>query len=516
MDNNYSVNKETPQTAKKYKISPAIEGIALGVFALLLTFITAYFIYTNSMDVLQKEIKDGLLRTVSGIAACLDGDKIATFTDPKDAERADYQEMITLLQKARIGTKHISYLYVNKVIPEKQIVEGKEKIVDKVYFILDPISIDEEGKPLYTDAASLEPSIPMSPYDEADKYLIRAFKEGKSVVADDAYNDRWGTFYSAYAPIFDSNKKVIGTLGADLRVNELDDRCKPMVDATKRAFIVSVSLALLLGTFVWFTRRFTFLLNESRQTIFQNFLVAKRFADQTSTSLGSQFQRTSSILRYTAEKLDSLSKIEDQKSIKENLNLEKQKIEKFADRLLTLGELKYSKREKELENFSIAEVNNNILDEFKNDVHLKGKVEKVIYDIDKEIPQILYGPVISYEELIGHIYELCLNQFNSSVYSKTILIEERSKDVILRQTFAVSTEGLDNNKQKLAELIAKNISSEDWGEQIELSDSINIPIIQELLYILGSKINSEIKDGFFKINFEFVLLKSQDDDVVEA
>ena len=503
MNNTYSVNKNTPQKAKKYRISPAFEGIILGIFALLLTFITAYFIYINSMGVLQKEIKDGLLRTVSGIAACLDGDKISSFKSAKDAERQDYKDMIALLQKARIGTKHISYLYVNTIIN------------DKVYFILDPISLDEDGKPLYNDAASLEPSIPMSPYDEADKFLVTAFKEGKAVVANEPYKDRWGTFYSAYAPIFDSNKKVIGTLGADLRIDELDDRCKPMVDATKRAFIVSVSLAMLLGTFVWFTRRFTFMLNESRQAIFQNFLVAKRFADQTSTSIGSQFQHTSSILRYTAQKLDNLINIDDQNSIKESLIQEKQKIERFADRLLTLGELKYSKREKELENFSIADVNNNILEEFKNYEHLSDKVKRISYDVDKELPEILYGPVISYEELIGHIYELCLTQFNSPVYSKTIMIEERNKDVIVRQTFAVSTEGLKEKELKLAENICKNISSEDWGEQLELSESINIPIIHELLYILGSTINAEIKDDFFKINFEFILLKSQEEDESE-
>ena len=444
------------------------------------------------------------MRTVSGIAACLDGDKIATFNSPKDFEREDYQEMSRLLQKVRIGTKHLSYLYVNTV------KDGK------VYYIFDPVSIDEDGKPLYTDAVSLEPSIPMTLYDDADQLLVKVFNEKKAMVADYVYTDKWGTFYSAYAPIYDSKKNLVGTLGGDLRINELDDRCKPMVDATKRAFIVSISLAMLLGTFVWFTRRFTFMLNESRQTIFQNFLVAKKFADQTSTSIGSQFQRTSSILRYTAEKLDSLSKIEDQKTIKEEINLEKQKIEKFADRLLTLGELKYSKREKELENFSIAEVNSNILTELKNDIHLKEKVEKVIYDIDKEIPKILYGPVISYEELIGHIYELCLNLFDSTVYSKTIMIEERNKDVILRQTFAVSTQGLDENKMHLADAISRNISSEDWGEQIELSESINIPIIQELLYILGSCIKSEIKDNLFKIDFEFVLLKSQDEDMIES
>ena len=141
MYDTYSVNQEPPKEAKKYNISPVMEGAILGVFALLLTFITAYFIYTNSMAVLENEIKDGLLRTVSGIAATLDGDKIATFTKPEDVARDDYQEMVALLQKARIGTKHISYLYVNRI------VDGQ------VYFIIDPISIDENGNPLYTDSA---------------------------------------------------------------------------------------------------------------------------------------------------------------------------------------------------------------------------------------------------------------------------------------------------------------------------------------------------------------------------
>ena len=507
MDNSYSVNKEAPKEARKYNISPALEGAALGLFALLLTFITAYFIYSNSMEVLKHEIKDGLLRTVSAIVPSLDTEKIEKFKSytADDQFKDDYQQMISLLQKIRIGTKHISFLYINTI------VDGK------VYYILDPVPVDEEGKPIYDDEKSNEPSIPMSLYNDPDDILIKCFEENKAFVTDEPYTDEWGTFFSAYAPIVNHDGKVIGTLGADLRINELMDRCHPMVDATKRAFIVSVSLAMLLGTFVWFTRRFTFMLNESRQTIYQNFLVAKRFADQTSTSIGSQFQKTSSILRYISQKLETISKLENKESIIETLKQEQQNLNRFADRLLTLGELKYSKRKKELENFSIAEVNDNILKEFKEDNRLADKVKKVTYDIDKDIPQILYGPVISYEELLGHIYELCLSQFNSNVYSKTILIEERNKDVILRQTFAVSTEGLSDEKKKLAEAITRNISSENWGEQVELSESINIPIIQELLYILGSAIKSEIKDDFFKINFEFVLLKSQEeDDEIEA
>ncbi len=500
MSETYSVNKEAPKKAKRYNISPALEGAGLGLFALLLTFITAYFIYSNSMTVLEQEIRDGLLRTVSGIAACLDGDKIATFNSPNDVARQDYQDMVKLLQKARIGTKHCSYLYVNTVVN------------DKAFFILDPISIDENGKPLYNDAASLEPSIPMSPYEDADELVFKAFKDGKPYVADDTYTDRWGTFYSAYAPIFDSKGKVVATLGADLRINELMDRCIPMVDATKRAFIVSVSLAMLLGTFVWFTRRFTFMLNESRQSIYQNFLVAKKFADQTSNSIGNQFQRTSGILKYTAQKLEIFSKFESKEMILSNLKMEQQKLQRFSDKLLTLGELKYSRREKELTNFSLADVHKHVIKKLKSRLYPSNSTDRIEFDLDKELPEILYGPIISYEELVGHLYELCLNQFESKVYSKILMLEERSQDVIIRQSFAVSTEGIDEGRMKLSEAICRNISSDNWGEQLELADSINIPIIQELLYILGSDIKAEIKDDFFKICFDFILLKSQETD----
>lgn len=497
MYDTYSVNQEPPKEAKKYTISPAFEGAILGVFALLLTFITAYFIYHNSMNVLRLEIKDGLLRTVSGIAACIDGDTLETFTKQSDVSRPEYQEMVTLLQKARIGTKHISYLYINRM------VDGK------VYYIVDPISIDENGKPIYTDAASLEPSIPMTPYDDADDSLITALTENKCVVADETYTDRWGTFYSAYCPIYNSKKELVGTLGADLRINEMMERCYPMEDATKRAFFVSVSLALLLGTFVWFTRRFTFMLNESRQNIYKNFLIAKKFADQTSSSIGKQFQRTASILKFTAQRLGSFSKFEDKKLMVAGLIEEQNKLNNFAEKLLTLGQLKFSKRESDLENFSISKSHEQVVSLLAS----RGfKSNRMIYDVDKEIPQVVYGAVVSYEELIGHLYEFCLNLFDSSVYSKTLMIEERCRDVILRQTFAISSEGCDEGQKKLVEAFCRNVSEVNWGEQLELSESINIPIVQELLLVLGSEIKAELKDGFFKVSFDFIMLKPDEDE----
>lgn len=497
MYQDYSVNKEPPKEAKKYTISPASEGIILGIFALLLTFITAYFIYSNSMSVLQLEIKDSLLRMVSSLANCMDGDVLETFTKPSDVSKPEYQQFVKLLQKARIGTKHCCYLYIHRM------VDGK------VYFIVDPISIDENGEPVFTDSASMEPSIPMTLYEDPDKELLKTLREGVATVNDVVHEDRWGKFYSAYAPIYNSKKEMVGSLGADLLITEMMNRCQPMEDATKRAFIVSVSLAILLGTFVWFTRRFTFMLNESRQSIYKNFLVAKQFADQSSYSLGKQFQKTSSILKYTAQKLGVLSKLDDINIIKNSLRLEQQTIEKFSDKLLTLGDLKFSKREKELDTFSISEIQNDLV----NSLNAKyDKNKQIIFDIDKSIPDRLYGAARSFEEINGHIYEFCLNLFEESIYSKTILMDEESRDVILRQSFAVSTENLDEGRKKLVEACCRNLPSVNWGEQLELSESINIPIIQELIYVLGSELKADIKDGFFRLSFDFVLMKPEEID----
>ena len=134
---------------------------------------------------------------------------------------------------------------------------------------------------------------------------------------------------------------------------------------------------------------------------------------------------------------------------------------------------------------------------------------RVSYDIDRNIPETLYGPVIAYDELLGNLYYLCLSQFESNVYSKTILEEERENEVEIQQYFTISIKDYDNKRKRLAEAIRKNISSDNLEEQIKLFDSINIPIIQELLHILGTTINTELKDNIFKISFDFVLLKTQ-------
>ena len=44
----------------------------------------------------------------------------------------------------------------------------------------------------------------------------------------------------------------------------------------------------------------------------------------------------------------------------------------------------------------------------------------------------------------------------------------------------------------------------------EIADYINIPIMQELLYILNTEMKAEIKDQTFRVSFDFKLLKTNE------
>lgn len=94
---------------RTYRIYPVTEGLFFAVLAMILSSVTAFFIYHHALNAIEYEIKDGLLRTTAGIAACLDGDLIATFNSPDQKNDAKYLETLALMQKARLATKHCTY-----------------------------------------------------------------------------------------------------------------------------------------------------------------------------------------------------------------------------------------------------------------------------------------------------------------------------------------------------------------------------------------------------------------------
>ncbi|MBQ6255535.1 MAG: hypothetical protein IJJ60_03000, partial [Clostridia bacterium] len=137
-------------------------------------------------DAMKTLIDGRMLDIVNTAAAMLDGD-ILEKLEAADQDTPEYQAMMGTLSCFQKNI-NLAYIYCIRDMGNRQFV-----------FILDP---DEE------DPAEFGSSIQ---YTDA---LYTASK-GSPAVDDQPSVDRWGCVYSAYSPVFDSQGKVAGILGAD-------------------------------------------------------------------------------------------------------------------------------------------------------------------------------------------------------------------------------------------------------------------------------------------------------------
>ncbi len=219
--------------------SPAAQGVLFAVLWLAVTNITIHFIYLRAVEAVKEEIRDGLLRNVSAAATIIDGDQHRKFKSKASKTDPAYSYLTQRLEALRKASKDVRYLYTN--------------VIDsgKVYFVVNGSPQNDNNKDGRPDEA---PQL-MDPYPDAGKALLQALTKHKATVDEEPYTDVWGTFYSAYAPFYDSKGSFVGTLGMDLELVTLQARLVPIGVAAQRAAFTSGILAVLFGTTVWYFRR---------------------------------------------------------------------------------------------------------------------------------------------------------------------------------------------------------------------------------------------------------------------
>jgi hypothetical protein len=220
--------------------SPASQGALFAIVFIAVTNITIFFIYVRSVEAVKAEIREGLVRNVSAAATTLDGDQHKLFKSKASIADPAYIDLTRRLEKLRKASTDIRYLYTN--------------VIDKsgnVFFVVNGSPQNDNNKDGRPDDA---PQL-MDPYPDAGQALLKALIERKPTVDSEPYTDAWGTFYSAYAPFYDSKGNFVGTLGMDLELVALNARLAPIGVAAQRAAFTSSILAVLFGTSVWYFRR---------------------------------------------------------------------------------------------------------------------------------------------------------------------------------------------------------------------------------------------------------------------
>ncbi len=214
---------------------------ALAVFAI--AAVTGFAVYSSASAALKKEVQASLLNVAKSAAGLLDTGLHAQLTHPDQEDGEIYEAARAPFFKLLQANPNIAFIYT--------VVKNNEGI----HFILDS-AIAQPGKDDETSGL-------MESYTDASEVMLQAFDQQAALVEDEPYSDEWGTFLSAYAPVFDAAGGFVGLVGADIRLNNFLALLAEIRTALLLGGGVALVAALLVGAGVWYVRNMA-LLAEAR------------------------------------------------------------------------------------------------------------------------------------------------------------------------------------------------------------------------------------------------------------
>jgi GAF domain-containing protein/HAMP domain-containing protein len=196
--------------------------LGFSLIAAFASFITTAGIYTN----LQRQVNDGFKNRLLGItrvaALQQNGDEFAQVTSAEDP----------LYESIRIRNTKI----LNSD-PDLVFVYTMRKDENGIYFVVDA------GDPANPDFSAYGDR-----YEEPSETLFKNFDVLKeAVVESDFYTDEFGTFLSAYAPIYASDGKQVGVIGVDISADTVTQTQRALLLQAITIFIIAVVLGIFFG-----------------------------------------------------------------------------------------------------------------------------------------------------------------------------------------------------------------------------------------------------------------------------
>lgn len=187
--------------------------LAFGVLLVAANILLGVVILRQSESAMKSLINNNMLDIVSAAAGFMDGDVLGALTE----DDVGGDQFNDALQKLAVFQSNVDIQFIYAV---RQIDE------DTFVFTVDPD--------------------PVEPAEFGEEIVVTEGikKAGKGVAAvDDApMADRWGNFYSAYCPVFDSQGKVAGIVGIDFAADWYNELIKSHTLAITVETILSVSI----------------------------------------------------------------------------------------------------------------------------------------------------------------------------------------------------------------------------------------------------------------------------------
>jgi methyl-accepting chemotaxis protein len=213
---------------KKYISLKTKITASIVVFVVLTLGVIFTISYINTASTIKTDLYLRLLNEVNIAVLQIDADKHSLLQEPADEETDAYKDIKLVLQKIRNNSTDIYYIYTMRENQNKDltfIVDAEE----------DPAEISHLGD-VYADA---------SPFLKENFSNIKG-----ALVEKDFSTDQWGTWVSAYAPIYDKYGRREGLLGIDIKSSDIVNNQRKVLSLFILIFILSGLLATILGIFL--------------------------------------------------------------------------------------------------------------------------------------------------------------------------------------------------------------------------------------------------------------------------
>lgn len=206
--------------------------VATVLFGILSLF--AWRVYQTQRASVAAGIRTQLESASTSAALMVDGDKVGALTPADRVGSPAYQAALEGLTRFHESKPQLRYVYTMRMWNGRPV------------FVLDTAPMKDTDRDGIVDK-----SLPFEPYLSPNREMLEALQTQTPRLAERPYADKWGTFVSAYAPIFDSQARFVGIVGVDLAYT---DYLKTL-GRTEREYQASLGLAALgssvFGLFVW-------------------------------------------------------------------------------------------------------------------------------------------------------------------------------------------------------------------------------------------------------------------------
>ena len=225
MDNNQSSINPSQQLQTKGSRYPTIQTRLTIIFTILGTLVAAAVIfiqYNSFRTALRAELRQRLVSITRIAALQQDGDLLKKITSGED----EYYQLVNSVN-----------LKIKDSDPDLVFVYTMRKNDQGIYFVVDANRPGDEDISAYGE-----------PYLEPGPTLSENFDTiNQTIIEPEFYTDEYGTFLSAYAPIYSSSGEHVGVLGIDISASKVVAKERAFLRNSFIIFLAIIPIIVILG-----------------------------------------------------------------------------------------------------------------------------------------------------------------------------------------------------------------------------------------------------------------------------